>query len=73
MVTCTDCIHYNACCAWVDQNSKVVDSLNVLDSLNELYSRTLSSKAKPISRIQFPLVAETKEELCKNYEKVKVK
>lgn len=60
MVSCTNCIHYKACERLVDHLNKIV----------EMFNSMTDSKLDGFS---FPLVAETKEILCVNYEKAKVK
>ena len=66
MVSCTDCVHYEACKMWY----KAVDTAT--DSLNERFNNyTKQNLVTPLAGIGFPQVAETKEELCDNYEKRK--
>lgn len=68
MVSCTDCVHYNACKKWANHTDNLVDSLNYLYlTLKEQFNMPLST----IHHIKFPSVAETKEMLCENYIKAK--
>lgn len=62
MVSCTECVHYNACSMW----QKATEGLTTLSN------RFLEADDK-LPHIHFPGVKETKKELCEHYEKAKVK
>ena len=66
MVSCTDCVHYEACKMWHEGNDTLVGALN-----NLLGVKDYPPNRKSIPYLHFPRVAETKEELCDNYEKRK--
>lgn len=68
MVSCTGCVHYHACKVWAEHNEKLVYTYN--NGMDRL-SKIVDFGFKGIDHINFPLVAETKEAMCENYEKAK--
>ena len=70
MVSCTECVHYNACKQWVDHINSMCDALN--DSYDSLGS-ALNVSLGHVTHLAFPMVAETKDKLCDNYDKAKLK
>lgn len=69
MVSCTDCVHYNACKTWSEHTDRIAD---VLNSGFEQLSKLVNISYEKVNHIPFPIVAETPKELCENYLKAKV-
>lgn len=69
MVSCTGCAHYTVCKEWHESNCDLVKTINTLrDIVCGIFEKPIVTS----SEVDFPRVAETKEELCPHYSKAKM-
>lgn len=69
MVSCTECVHYNACREWAKHVNRIIDEFN---RGHCKLAKALEVSFSNVDYLEFPFVEENKEALCENYEKAKV-